>query len=108
MSAGGWVDGLMLLVTAFAYSWFFVIAPAVSSAKPGEADILVSAVLPLCDLVVLVPVVLMWLTRTTREMVPIRRLVGAALLSNVVGDCVTNFLTVRDSNTIGTVADIFT
>ena len=100
------LDGLLLLVAAAALSWYYLLGPAVLQAPSGLTNILLSGILPLCDLVLLFPVVLMWLTPSTEAMVPIIRLFRIALATNIVGDSANNWLTLHNPYTLGTLSDV--
>ena len=100
------LDGLLLLVAAAALSWYYLLGPAMLEAPSGLTNMIVSAILPLCDLVLLFPVVLMWLAPSTTEMVPVIRLFWIAMATNIVGDSANNWLTLHDPYTLGTLADV--
>ena len=100
------LDGLLLLFAAAALNWYYLLGPAVLQAPNGLTNMVLSAILPLCDLVLLFPVVLMWLAPSTEEMVPVTRLFWIAMATNIVGDSANNWFTLHNPYALGTLADV--
>jgi diguanylate cyclase (GGDEF)-like protein len=97
------LDGLMLLTAAFAYTWYYLLGPAILQQTGHMVNIAFAALLPLCDLVLLYPVILMWLAPTTVELGPLVRLMWLALCISLVGDTVNN---VMNTHSFGTLAEV--
>jgi signal transduction histidine kinase len=101
-----YLDSLLLLAAAAACSWYYLLGPAIHQAPNGFTNVIIAGMLPLCDLVLLWPVVMMWLAPSTRGIAPIIRLFWIACATNILGDSVNSWLTLQNPYSFGSLADV--
>ncbi|MGN6699007.1 MAG: bifunctional diguanylate cyclase/phosphohydrolase [Thermomicrobiales bacterium] len=100
------LDGLLIVVMAMTFSWFFLIGPTVLGSDLSPAGKLITIAYPCDDLLLFSSLLVLLLRRASFIRRPAPQLLMLALAIIIVVDSVYSYQVARDSYTTGTLLDL--
>lgn len=91
------LDGALMTLIATAFSWFFVIGPTIESGGKSLFHTLLSAAYPLCDLLIVACVVMLWMRVNDPLVAHAFRIIAVGLLFIIVADTLFSFIEIQQA-----------
>jgi PAS domain S-box-containing protein len=100
------LDGLAIMVAVFAFSWYFIVEPAYEQSTDSTFAKVVGATYPLCDVLLLACLLLLWSRLRDDALRPVFALLGLALAIIIVTDTIYDYQTLHGSYATGEPLDV--
>lgn len=100
------LDGLMIMVAAIAFSWYFVLGPTMETGGESTFAKIVGTAYPASDLVLIASVLLLAARARASSLQPIARLLGLGLSVIIVTDSLFDYETLHGTYDTGRLFDV--